>query len=191
MARMHDDRSAGFTLIELMIVVAILGILASVAIPQFRTYQLTSKRAEAYANLSSLGKAQKAYFAEFNDYVFVASEPLGGTGQMPTSTKRDKSSIDVAFERIGWTPDGDVFFDYDTVTPAAAGAPCTCTEACFTAAAYGDLDDDGFVSVMIYAHPDAAGNFCDSWLAGNQSPPVNAGGRVFDQAARVLAADEF
>ena len=48
-------RGAGFTLVELMIVVAIIGILSSVAIPQFRHYQWKTKRAEAYANRSPLG----------------------------------------------------------------------------------------------------------------------------------------
>ncbi len=192
MAGMDNARTSGFTLIELMIVVAIIGILASVAIPSFVNYQLTSKRAEAYANLGALAKAQKSYYAEFNTYVSVASEPTGALGTGPTTIKRDKTSLDGAFAAVGWTPEGDVFFDYDTVTwNAPQAATCTCAGPCFTAAAYGNLDGDALMSVLLVAHPDTAGGFCETSLAGNQTPPINAGGRVFDQVARVPAADDF
>ena len=189
MSGMFVKRSRGFTLIELMIVVAIIGVLAAVAIPSFRNYQLTSERAEAYANLSALAKAQKSYFAEFNDFVGVPPEPSGSVG-VPTSTKRSKASLDSAFSAVGWTPDGDVFFDYDTSTPLATA--CTCVDGCFTATAYGDLDGDGFLSAMIYVHPDTAGQDCPSALFGYTAPIDGSGDRVFDEVAKVtLGTDDF
>jgi prepilin-type N-terminal cleavage/methylation domain-containing protein len=193
MTGLHDNRLRGFTLVELMVVVAIIGILASIAIPNFQRYQLTSKRAEAFANLGALAKAQKAYFAEFNTYVSVPSEPAGALAVAPTTIKRDSTSVGIAFAAVGWTPEGSVFYDYDTVTQAAPqAATCTCVGPCFTAAAYGDLDGDALISVMIVAHPDATGGFCETSLAGNMTPPINNGQRVFDQVARVvLAADDF
>ena len=192
MARMQNRRSSGFTLIELMIVVAIIGVLASIAVPAFRNYQLTSKRAEAFANLSALAKAQKSYFAEFNDYVAVAAEPSFALGIPPTTTKRDEQSVGTAFAEIGWTPDGAVFFDYDTATPTdPLLGTCSCAEACFTSAAYGNLDGDATLSVLLYTHPDKGGGFCETGQGGNQSPPFNNGARSFDQVARVLVADDF
>lgn len=191
MVRNYKIQSRGFTLVELMIVVAIIGVLASVAIPSFINYQLTSKRAEAFANLSSLAKAQKAYYAEFNVFASVAPEPSGALATPPTTIKRDSSSIDTAFATVGWAPEGEVFFDYDTLTDTTGGALCTCAGPCFTAAAYGDLDGDTLLSVLLVAHPDIVGGFCSTTLAGNQTPPINSGGRVFDEVTRVLTIDEF
>src|SRR5687767_3165402 len=58
----------GFTLIELMIVVAIIGILAAIAIPNFIKFQARSKQSEAKANLKSVFTANKAYFQEKDNY---------------------------------------------------------------------------------------------------------------------------
>ena len=59
----------GFTLIELMIVVAIIGILAAIAIPNFVKFQCRSKQSEAKGNLKALYVAQESYRAEFDTYL--------------------------------------------------------------------------------------------------------------------------
>jgi prepilin-type N-terminal cleavage/methylation domain-containing protein len=188
---MYKTRSRGFTLIELMIVVAIIGILASIAIPSFIDYQLTSKRAEAFANLGALVKAQKSYHAEFNTYVGVLSEPLGGTGVPPNAIKRDSTSINGAFAAVGWYPEGDVFFDYDTSIPGPLGLGCVCAASCFTATAYGDLDGDGLLSMVLYAQPDGAGQVCPTLINGF-FPPLNLNGdAMIGEVARVTGADDF
>lgn len=58
----------GFTLIELMIVIAIIGILAAIAIPNFLNYQCKARQAEAKTNLGSIRTAQEGYYAEYSTY---------------------------------------------------------------------------------------------------------------------------
>lgn len=64
----------GFTLIELMIVVAIIGALAIIAVPSYSRYVAKAKRAEAYMHLSSIYAAQKSYWAEHGNYASSLSQ---------------------------------------------------------------------------------------------------------------------
>ena len=64
----------GFTLIELMIVVAIIGILAAIAIPNFLTYQLKSRQAEAKTNLQAIKTSEVAFQAERGCYIGLIAE---------------------------------------------------------------------------------------------------------------------
>jgi len=62
------DKQSGYTLVELMIVVAILGILASVAIPAYHNYVNRSKQADAIIGLKAVQMAQEQFFSENNAY---------------------------------------------------------------------------------------------------------------------------
>ena len=64
----------GFTLIELMIAVAIIGILAAVAIPNFMKFQARSKQSEAKTNLKALFTAEKAFKLEKDRYSSLVGE---------------------------------------------------------------------------------------------------------------------
>lgn len=59
---------SGFTLVELLVVVAIIGVLATAGIPQYRRMVMKSKKAEAKTYLGEIANAQAAFFAEFGAY---------------------------------------------------------------------------------------------------------------------------
>src|SRR5438045_1550015 len=64
----HIKSGRGFTLIELMVVVAIIALLASVAIPQFLRFRSKSIRTEAFITANGVHKAQISYFAGVNHF---------------------------------------------------------------------------------------------------------------------------
>ena len=70
-------KQEGFTLIELMIVVAIIGILAAIAIPNFLTYQLKSRQSEAKTNLQAIKTSEVSFQAEKGCYIGICR---GGCG---------------------------------------------------------------------------------------------------------------
>lgn len=58
----------GFTLVELMIVVAIIGVLSAVAVPNFQKYQAKAKTSEAKVQLAAAYTAEQAFFGDFGIY---------------------------------------------------------------------------------------------------------------------------
>ncbi|MDP2312479.1 MAG: prepilin-type N-terminal cleavage/methylation domain-containing protein [Pseudomonadota bacterium] len=123
----------GFSLVELMIVVAIIGILAAIAIPNFVAMQLKAKRSEAPGNVDGIKTAELAYDAAFDAYVAQAA---GMPDATPGKAMRDWT-VGSAFDTIGWKPDGQVRGSY-AVTAASA------TD--FTVAASTDVDGDSVLA---------------------------------------------
>ncbi len=136
---------AGFTLIELMIVVAIIGILAAVAIPAFMAYMKKSKTTEASLQLNILGKNAKVGYNESSYFVngTAVAAPQAGTccasgaaGNNHCPANSQAFATEVTWAALNFEIDEPTLFYYN-YTGAGTGNLST-----FTATATGDLDCD-------------------------------------------------
>jgi len=143
----HRRRRSGFTIIEILIVVAIVGILAAIAIPSFLRYQLRARSSEAVTNIAAIAVAQKAHFAERGFYVSAAlpvpAAIPGGAAVAFTGGP--------GFDELGWAPEGRVYFQYlMSADDVGRGR--------FTIEAASDIDIDGEPSFFGYVeHSGGAG----------------------------------
>ena len=168
MKKLHARRG-GFTLIELMIVVAIIGILAAIAIPNFLRFQLRAKAGEAKVNIAAIRTAEEGRFAEFGTYQSAESTP-GGT---PTPFKRTWVGGGISkFNTLGFSPEGMVYFNYGV--DVGTGANVTA----FSIGAQGDVDGDITTSDFGYIKPSNGGTS----LAPTVSNCVSGG--VWDGSAQ-------
>ena len=126
-------KNKGFTLIELMIVVAIIGILATIAIPNFMTFLAKTKRSEVKYNLEAIYKAEISWFGEYNRF-------------------------ESNFATIRWKPAGTIYYYTFSAGSAVEGLPLSknpmpamavpvANDNGFVAYGWGNIDNDGTIDV--------------------------------------------
>ena len=162
---------AGFTLIELMIVVAIIGILAAVAIPAFLDYMKKSKATEATEQLNAIGKVQKRAYGDNSSYTVGTGAQLplaatcclqsGGIETAGTSVNNKctaKPSLfktDTTWSAMGFSVGEESAYTYTyngtaaTVFDAYAIGDTDCDGAMATFTLHGTLDQAGNPSVLL------------------------------------------
>jgi len=139
MAVVMNKLQRGFTLIELMIVIAIIGILSAIAIPNFNRFQARSKQSEVKTNLKALYVAAKSYFAEHDSF----DAGLNSLGFTPESGFR--YSYSYASSATGATT-------YYTGASQVAGQISNCpgstvSTSSFTAVACANIDTDNTADI--------------------------------------------
>ena len=146
----------GFTLIELMIVVAIIGILAAVAIPAFLEYMKSGKASEVDLSLNRIAKSGKTYRVRTGGFPAATDDAATpGTGSCATADHMYAAGSFVApaggnFELIEFQVEDKFRFDYANTGGAAA----------FTATGTADTDCDGggLTTAQVDLTMDAQGN---------------------------------
>jgi type IV pilus assembly protein PilA len=154
--KLFSKNEKGFTLIELMIVVAIIGILAAIAIPNFLRFQAKSKQSEAKTNLGGIFTAEISYFGE--------------------------NSFFGNFQQIAWAPTGTARYTfwsgpYTGVLVGTLGYPATSAidnagSPLYTATAPIDRNDNTFL-IAAAGNIDTDTTVIDEWTINDQRALVN------------------
>lgn len=120
MPRRHFRR-AGFTLIELMVVVAIVGVLAAVAIPVFVRYIKDARVTEAVSNVQSLMEAQQVYYTRFQQFTqdlpwcpnaLPAAIVAGSNYETQAWPADPDADCGQGWTMLGWSPQQAISFQY-------------------------------------------------------------------------------
>lgn len=106
----NKESASGFTLIELMITVAILGIIASVALPSYFEHVKRTARAEAITALLDAANKQEQYFVDNREYtntlsdIGVASPTEHGFYELKAEVKNDEGTFIITATAIAGPP---------------------------------------------------------------------------------------
>jgi prepilin-type N-terminal cleavage/methylation domain-containing protein len=147
-------KQSGFTLLELMVVLVVVGLLSMMALPSFFHFLAKAKRAEAYTHLRALYLGQKAYYAEHGTYT-------------------------MNLKHLGWSPEGQLQYTYGfsqgsegvnhstgaLKTPPSALEGTGVTKGGFKIGAVGDIDGDEVADYLVIDHTGAVQVVRDDLIA--------------------------
>lgn len=153
---MERKRIAGFSLLELMTAVAVIGVLSAVAIPSYLGYVRRTRASEATENIATVFRLAAGYYnlehtagrGQTGDLVtacIVSSE-----GPVPGAPDNRKHVVawgsTTSFSELGFAADAPVQFAYEIVS--AGGCDHEPNQALYSFRAMGDLDGDGVTSLF-------------------------------------------
>jgi len=141
-------KSKAFSLIELMVVIAIIAIVATLAVPNLMRYLAKAKRAEAYTNLHAIHTAQKIHWAENGRYSDALSGP-NGIGWQSEGYKGGGANAN-HYYTYGFShgTEGVNYYTGNLGTSHASLGNTYADERGFVVAAAGDIDADGKPDVL-------------------------------------------
>lgn len=177
----------GFTLVELMIVVSIIGILAAIAVPSYKNYVMRAKASEAVGFLADIKARQEAYKADFGQYCNASGgfgaawNPVLNAGDPSMTRPRLWNGAAVGWTQLGVrSPSPFLLFSYETVSGApgttinvaalggvptsARGYPTPTVDDWFISRAVADMDADG--TLVVYESYSASANLFISTTSG-------------------------
>jgi type IV pilus assembly protein PilA len=140
-----------------MIVVAIIGILAAIAIPNFLNFRLKAKMAEARSNMDGIRTAEVAHYAENEYYVTGASWTPWSMFLAPSHDVKQAWDATTRFSQIGFAPEGKVYFMYaldGDANPVGVNFSILTNPIRVQILAASDLDTDWNWSIMTFTIPD-------------------------------------
>lgn len=147
--------NAGFSLVELMVVVAIIGILATLAVPNVNKFMAKSRQAEARSNLSSVYTAEKAFYTEYTIY----DSRFGAIGYAPEGNLR----YNIGFQAAGVQATAANGY---TATPTMTGFNAVDATVCNTAASGGTVRCRMMLGATAAEPPAIAAAICPASPAG-------------------------
>lgn len=186
----------GFSLIELMIVVAILGILAAVAVPAFTKFMYNSKSAEIPSNFDGIIKSEQAYYGsndqfrvlEYAPWQCTPSATVGKSKCITTIADFANVTKSPGFVAIQFAPSGNVYGQYFGFQNAIAGIICPDGTTTCTVASGGTTVNADYIVVEANTNIDGDAN------VANWSLPMGiatASGDIFVAPKIAKSGDDF
>lgn len=174
----------GFTLVELMTVIAIIGILSSVAFPIFQTFTFRARQSERRVVFNTIRQGAEEFYVRYGQLQDPEGNWIAALVGLPnppgvaSSTKRVYSTAAQACPNCGWSLlgenevlfEGTFYYTYDFVVSDIPGLQTLFVEA------QGDLDNDGRFSLQQIMYSLDQQAYLELW----EYPPVPAPG-VFVQ----------